>query len=121
MDNAGNTTGRVERNHKPNLTGVVLSDKGDKTIKVGVELRRPHERYGKYVRSQSRLLAHDETNDARQGDTVEISMCRPISKHKSWRLVKVIRRAPVLAPINRRADSDASQGEASGGTADTQA
>ena len=83
------------RNRKV-LQGTVHSDKMNKTITVAVERRYRHPKYGKYVVSTKRYAAHDETNDARQGDTVEIAETRPLSKNKRWRLVRVIERAPVL-------------------------
>ena len=76
------------------LTGTVVSNKMDKTISVEVERLIKHPTYGKYVRRTTKLLAHDEKNECRQGDTVAISECRPLSRHKAWRLVRVIERAP---------------------------
>ena len=76
------------------LTGTVVSNKMDKTISVEVERLIKHPTYGKYVRRTTKLLAHDEKNECREGDTVAISECRPLSRHKSWTLVRVIERAP---------------------------
>ena len=76
------------------LTGTVVSNKMDKTISVEVERLIKHPTYGKYVRRTTKLLAHDEKNECRAGDTVAISECRPLSRHKSWTLVRVIERAP---------------------------
>jgi small subunit ribosomal protein S17 len=76
------------------LTGTVVSNKMDKTIAVSVERLIKHPTYGKYVRRTTKLLAHDEKNECREGDTVAISECRPLSRHKSWTLVRVIERAP---------------------------
>ncbi|MGH8135486.1 MAG: 30S ribosomal protein S17 [Steroidobacteraceae bacterium] len=76
------------------LTGTVVSNKMNKTISVSVERLVKHPTYGKYVRRTSKLLAHDENNDCRAGDTVAIAECRPLSRHKAWRLVRVIERAP---------------------------
>jgi small subunit ribosomal protein S17 len=76
------------------LTGTVVSNKMDKTISVAIERLIKHPTYGKYVRRTTRLLAHDEKNECREGDTVAISECRPLSRHKSWMLVRVIERAP---------------------------
>ena len=75
------------------LTGQVVSNKMDKTITVAIERVVRHPTYGKYVRRTTKLLAHDETNQAREGDTVTISPCRPLSRRKSWRLVAVLERA----------------------------
>jgi small subunit ribosomal protein S17 len=76
------------------LTGRVVSNKMHKTIAVSIERLVKHPTYGKYVRRTTKLLAHDEQNEARAGDTVTIAQCRPLSRHKSWRLVAVVERAP---------------------------
>ena len=73
--------------------GVVVSDKMDKTIVVQVTAVKPHALYKKIVRRTSRLKAHDEQNDARVGDTVLVRECRPLSRDKTWRLIKVLTRA----------------------------
>jgi len=73
--------------------GVVVSDKMDKTIVVEVSTVRPHAEYKKVVRRTSRLKAHDEKNEARVGDTVVVRECRPLSREKTWRLIKVLQRA----------------------------
>ena len=75
------------------LTGRVVSSKMNKTISVAVERSVPHAVYGKYVRRTSKIMAHDENNDCREGDTVLIAECRPISRHKSWRLLEIVARA----------------------------
>jgi small subunit ribosomal protein S17 len=75
------------------LTGRVVSSKMNKTIAVEVERLVKHPRYGKYIRRSTKLLAHDETNESREGDTVTIAECRPLSRSKSWRLVAVVERA----------------------------
>jgi small subunit ribosomal protein S17 len=75
------------------LTGRVVSNKMNKTIAVEVERLVKHPRYGKYIRRTTKLLAHDETNQSREGDTVTIAECRPMSRSKSWRLVAVVERA----------------------------
>ena len=75
------------------LTGRVVSNKMDKTIAVLIERLVRHETYGKYLRRSTKLLAHDEKNEAREGDTVSITPCRPLSRRKSWRLLSVIERA----------------------------
>ena len=79
------------------IRGVVASDKGDKTIKVLVEYQTRHPKYGKYLKRRTVLHAHDATNDAKEGDTVEIAECRPISKTKHHRLLRVVERAPERA------------------------
>src|SRR5687767_4915757 len=77
--------------------GVVASDKGDKTIKVVVAFQTRHPKYGKYLKRRTTLHAHDEKNEAKEGDTVEIAECRPISKTKHHRLLRVVERAPERA------------------------
>ncbi len=75
------------------VTGKVVSNKMQKTITVVVERFEPHPRYGKYIRRSTKLLAHDENNESREGDVVAIEECRPLSRRKSFRLVRVITRA----------------------------
>ncbi len=75
------------------LTGRVVSNKMNKTIAVEIERLVKHPRYGKYIRRTTKLLAHDEANESREGDTVTIAECRPLSRSKSWRLVAVLERA----------------------------
>ena len=76
------------------LTGKVVSTKMQKTISVLIQRYVPHATYGKYQRRTTQLLAHDEKNESRTGDLVSIEECRPLSRHKSWRLVKVLERGP---------------------------
>ena len=76
------------------LTGKVVSTKMQKTISVLIQRYVPHPQYGKYQRRTTQLLAHDENNESRTGDMVAIEECRPLSRHKAWRLVKVLTRAP---------------------------
>ena len=87
-------TGQVEVK-KPSraLTGKVVSNKMDKTIAVEIERLIKHERYGKYIRRTTKLLAHDENKEAREGDTVSIVPCRPLSRRKSYKLVSVLEKA----------------------------
>lgn len=75
------------------LTGRVLSDKMNKGVTVLVERRVKHPLYQKYVRRSSKLHAHDERNECREGDIVTITQCRPLSKMKSWRLHEIVERA----------------------------
>src|SRR3712207_3488678 len=79
------------------IEGVVASDKGDKTIKVVVNYQTKHPKYGKYLKRRSVLHAHDEQNEAREGDTVEIAECRPLSKTKHHRLLRIVKKAPEKA------------------------
>ncbi|MAW64587.1 MAG: 30S ribosomal protein S17 [Flavobacteriales bacterium] len=69
------------------LTGVVISDKADKTITVKVERKVRHPLYGKIMKRTTKVHAHDESNDASIGDIVTVKECRPISKNKTWVLV----------------------------------
>lgn len=73
--------------------GVVVSDKMDKSISVAVQRQIKHPIYGKFIKKTTRLMAHDEENDANEGDTVRIMETRPLSKNKRWRLAEVIERA----------------------------
>jgi small subunit ribosomal protein S17 len=75
------------------LTGKVVSNKMDKTVAVSVERLVKHPMYGKYIRRTTKLLAHDEQNECKEGDTVTIKPCRPMSRRKSWMLVRVVERA----------------------------
>jgi len=73
--------------------GIVVSDCQDKTIVIRVDRRQAHPRYHKVVTKSARLYVHDEKNEARVGDRVEIAETRPLSKLKRWRLVSVVQRA----------------------------
>ena len=75
------------------VTGRVVSDKMDKTVSVMVERQVKHPLYKKYIRLSTKLLAHDEQNECGEGDTVMIEECRPLSRNKSWRLLKVLEKA----------------------------
>ena len=80
---------------KKNQRAVVVSKSGDKSIVCQVDYKVKHPRYGKYVRRRTKLGVHDPNNQAGVGDRVVISECRPISKTKSWRLVKVLEKAVI--------------------------
>ncbi|KUJ00798.1 MULTISPECIES: 30S ribosomal protein S17 [Vibrio] len=75
--------------------GRVVSDKMDKSIVVAIERFVKHPIYGKFVKRTTKIHAHDENNECGQGDTVEICECRPLSKTKSWTLVKVVEKAKI--------------------------
>ena len=75
------------------LTGKVVSNKMDKTIAVSVERLVKHPTYGKYIRRTTKLLAHAENGACAEGDLVTITMCRPMSRRKSWRLLAVVQKA----------------------------
>lgn len=70
--------------------GVVDSDARDKTRRVVIAYRAPHPKYGKYVSKRTRFHIHDENNESKVGDTVEIIQCRPVSKSKTWKLHRVV-------------------------------
>lgn len=86
----------MERNTRKTYTGKVISIKEEKTIKVLVTTHRKHAIYGKRVELSKKFTAHDETNDAKMGDIVEIMETRPLSKTKRYCLVKVVERAVQL-------------------------
>jgi small subunit ribosomal protein S17 len=88
-----NTEAAQPRKGARTLTGQVVSNRMNKTIAVEIERVVRHPTYGKFVRRTTRLLAHDERNEARAGDTVSIGPCRPMSRRKSWQLLAVIERA----------------------------
>ncbi|MEE9403862.1 MAG: 30S ribosomal protein S17 [Algisphaera sp.] len=77
--------------------GVVTSDKRDKTRTVQVAYKVRHPKYGKFVKKSQKFQVHDEQNASKEGDRVEIASCRPLSKTKSWRLIKVVEES--LPPI----------------------
>ncbi len=83
------------RNNRRTVRGVVVGDKMDKTVTVQVERVYKHPMYKKYVRSHSKYHAHDEQGEARVGDTVELMSCRPLSKLKRWRLLRVLTKATI--------------------------
>ena len=83
----------TERNARKSRTGLVVSDKMEKTVVVAIERRVPHPVYGKMVTRTKRLKAHDEENSAKVGDTVRIVETRPLSKDKRWRVVEIMQRA----------------------------
>jgi small subunit ribosomal protein S17 len=86
--------------------GYVVSDKLDRTCAVRVTFQQRHGKYGKYLQRQAKYQVHDPNNDAKRGDLVEIAMCRPISKTKSWQLVRVIEAAP--PPVEHQKQAEAS-------------
>lgn len=81
------------REQRKRLTGVVMSDKMDKTVVVAVTTTRRHQLYGKVIRRVKKYKAHDEANECHQGDTVQIIESRPISRDKRWSVVSIIERA----------------------------
>jgi len=81
------------RKQKQVLQGVVVSDKMEKTIVVEIVMRKLHPLYKKYLTRSKKVKAHDETNDAKMGDTVRVVECRPLSRDKRWRLVEIVERS----------------------------
>jgi len=92
------------RGNRHRLRGVVVRDKADKTITVEVGRRYRHPRYGKMVRRHSHIAAHDETNDAQIGDMVEIVACRPMSRSKRYRVLRVVERSVVQQLVGQPPD-----------------
>lgn len=86
---AENTT----RNLRKERTGIVTSNKMEKSITVSVERKKKHPMYGKFIKLTKKFHAHDEKNECNIGDTVRIREVRPLSKTKNWRLVEIIERA----------------------------
>ena len=86
--------------------GLVTSDKMQKTRRVEIPRLVKHARYGKYIRRRTICYVHDEKNESRVGDTVEIMETRPLSKTKNWRLLRVVTKAPV-APLHATAPAEA--------------
>jgi small subunit ribosomal protein S17 len=86
----------IERGRRRVEVGVVTSDKMNKTRRVEIPRLVKHQRYGKYIRRRTVCHVHDEGNESRMGDTVEIMETRPLSKTKNWRLVRVVKKAPLL-------------------------
>jgi len=83
----------AKRNTRKVRIGLVVSDKMQKTVVVRIDRRVPHPVYGKMVTKSTRLKAHDEENQAKEGDTVRIMETRPLSKDKRWRVVEIVERA----------------------------
>jgi small subunit ribosomal protein S17 len=82
-----------KRNLRKERTGLVTSDKMEKSIVVAVERKVKHPKYGKFVKKTTKFVAHDENNDCNIGDTVRIMETRKLSKNKNWRLVEIVERA----------------------------
>lgn len=98
MDQMNNATdaspnGSTDRTARKVRTGIVVSDKMQKTVVVRIDRRMPHPVYGKMVTRTKKLKAHDEENSAKLGDTVRIMETKPLSKDKRWRLVEIVERA----------------------------
>jgi small subunit ribosomal protein S17 len=89
---------QATRGRRRTEVGVVTSDKMNKTRRVEIPRLVKHQRYGKFIRRRTVCHVHDEANESRVGDTVEIMEARPLSKTKHWRLVRVVTKAPLAAP-----------------------
>jgi small subunit ribosomal protein S17 len=88
-----NSVDKTKRSARKERVGLVTSVKMQKSITVAIERQVKHPIYGKFVKKTSKLMAHDENNDAKVGDTVRIMETRPLSKMKRWRLVEIVERA----------------------------
>jgi small subunit ribosomal protein S17 len=86
-------TEEAARNARKERVGVVVSDKMNKSITVAMERQVKHPIYGKFIKKTTKLMAHDENNEAGVGDTVRIMETRPLSKNKRWRLVEIVEKA----------------------------
>ena len=82
-----------ERGNRKTRTGVVVSDKMDKTVVIAIKTKTKHPLYGKTINKTSKLKVHDEQNQCKIGDTIKVMETRPLSKDKRWRLVEVIEQA----------------------------
>ncbi|MDD4889637.1 MAG: 30S ribosomal protein S17 [Phycisphaerae bacterium] len=89
----------VARTARRRQVGMVVSDVRDKTVTVRLEYQAEHSRYGKQIRRRTRIQVHDEKNEAKIGDRVQVMECRPISKTKTWRLEKILASSPQAATV----------------------
>lgn len=80
----------MERNHRKERIGIVVSNKMDKTVVVAVEAKEMHPMYGKFLKKTTKFVAHDEKNECSEGDTVRIMETRPLSATKRWRIVEIV-------------------------------
>ncbi len=87
----------------PRRVGIVESDARDKSRRVSVSFTVKHPKYGKYMRRRTTLQVHDAENVSKKGDRVEIAECRPISKTKSWIVLRVVGAAGAATPVNKDA------------------
>lgn len=82
------------------LTGMVVSDKMQKTVVVEVTYLKPHPLYGKYIRKKRKYMAHDEKEECKVGDRVTIIETRPLSKLKRWRVISIVERGKSIGEVN---------------------
>ncbi|MCF0174282.1 MAG: 30S ribosomal protein S17 [Bacteroidales bacterium] len=80
----------MERNHRKERIGIVVSNKMDKTVVIAVEEKEMHPMYGKFLKKTTKFVAHDEKNECSEGDTVRIMETRPLSATKRWRIVEIV-------------------------------
>ncbi len=92
----GNETAATTATTKRTLQGVVTSSAGDKSATIMIERKIKHPIYGKFIKRSTKIRLHDEANECNKGDTILIEECRPMSKTKSWKLVKIVEKAPEL-------------------------
>jgi len=97
---AGAAQTAQERGNRRVEVGIVISDARNKTRTVEVKRQVKHARYGKYMFRSTKLHVHDEQNEAKKGDLVEVVETRPLSKQKRWRLIRVVERAAVLGSLD---------------------
>ncbi len=90
-----------KRGRRKVFRGIVISDKMNKTRVVVVYRMVEHPKYHKYIKKRKKIYVHDENNESRRGDFVEVMETRPLSKLKRWKLVRIIRKAPVLEEIEK--------------------
>ena len=93
------TPTEADRNQRRTMIGVVSRDKMTKTRRVDVERLVKHPRYGKFIKMRTVCYVHDEQNESHIGDTVEIMETRPLSKQKCWRLLRILRKAPLKVQL----------------------
>ena len=74
------------------LTAAVIKKSGDKSVTVAIDYKVKHPKYGKYMKRRTKIAVHDEQNQSGVGDVIEIAQCRPFSKRKSWRLLKIVQK-----------------------------
>ncbi|MCK4833391.1 MAG: 30S ribosomal protein S17 [Gammaproteobacteria bacterium] len=96
MTGAETQAAATQAGTKRTLQGVVTSNAGDKSATIMIERRIKHPIYGKFIKRSTKIRLHDEANECNKGDTILIEECRPMSKTKSWKLVKIVEKAPEL-------------------------
>jgi small subunit ribosomal protein S17 len=94
MSESTTTPATTDRGNRRVVTGIVTGDKNLMTRRVEIQTLVKHPKYGKYIKQRTVCYAHDEKNESALGDTVEIMECRPLSKTKRWRLVRITKKAP---------------------------